>query len=228
MPIILPRAIAHFVRFAIVALVAAAAPTLALGAQQPGAPVLQNGFANNGLTAALNYSTGQDTKLLGAAVAFGRGSIQLSLGAGRLSIDSEGDELDPLTTYGARVALPRWGFMNGRIGVAPFVGVGGASGDSVSTLIVPLGVGAGWRMALGSTRALSVYGTASYLFGRVTPEGGDAEMGNLLRFAVAADVTLFRNVGFTIGSEFGAAADEDLVTLPQGSVLGLGLSWAFR
>ena len=205
-------------------------PTSDLAAQQPGAPVLQNGFANPGLTAALNYARGTEANLVGAAIAWspGKGSVQLSAGAGRLDVDAEG--VDPLTTYGARLALPlaRLSWMNGRIGAAPFVGFGGASGDSASTLIVPLGVGAGWRMALGSTRALSVYGTGSYLIGSVTPEGGDAEKQNLVRFAVAADVTLFRNVGFTIGSEFGASADDDLPTLPQGSVLGIGLSWAFR
>ncbi len=199
----------------------------ALPAQQPGAPVLQNGFANPGVTTAINYGRGSESSLLGAALAWspGQGSVQLSVGAGRLSVDTEG--VDPMTTYGARLALPRFGFMNGRIGVAPFIGVGGASGDSVRTLIVPLGVGAGWRMALGSTRALSLYGTGTYMRTQVTPEGGEKASDNLMRFAIAADVTLFRNIGLTLGTEFGGAAGRG-ATVPDGSLLGVGLSWAFR
>lgn len=198
-----------------------------IGAQQPGAPVLQNGFANPGVTTAINYGKGAESELLGAALAWspGQGTVQLSLGAGRLSVETEG--VDPMTTYGVRLALPRFGFMNGRVGVAPFVGVGGASGDSVRTLIVPLGVGAGWRMALGSTRALSLYGTGTYLRTQVTPEGGEKASDNLVRFAIAADVTLFRNIGLTLGSEFGSTADHG-ATVPGGSTFGAGLSWAFR
>ena len=211
------------------ALAAAASliPTSALRAQQPGAPVFQNGFANTGVTTALNYGKGENSDLLGAALAaslFG-GTVQVSAGVGRLSVDSTG--IDPMTTYGIRLAIPRLTFMGGRVGVAPFVGVGGASGDSSRTLIVPLGVGAGWRMALGSSRALSVYATGTYLRADVTPEVGEKASENLLRFAVAADVTVFRNVGLTLGTEFGGASDHG-ATVPEGAIFGAGLSWAFR
>jgi len=204
-------------------------PTTSLHAQQPGAPVLQNGFANPGVTVAVNYGKGEHSDLLGAALAWspGKGTFQFSAGAGRLDVDSTG--FDPMTTYGLRVAFPRFGFMGGRVGMAPFIGLGGASGDSTKTLIVPIGVGAGWRMALGSTRALSLYATGTYLRTQVTPEaeGQDKQSADLLRFAAAADVTLFRNVGLTLGTEFGSAADHG-ATVPEGTIFGAGLSWRFR
>lgn len=206
------------------ALAALFAPALAHG-QLPGAPVLQNAFANPGITAGANYADGDATTLIAGAVAYspGAGRVQLSAGIGQLKVD----EADfSATAWGARVAVPLLSFAGGRAGVAPFLGVGGASKDSVKLLQVPTGLGAGWRMGLGATRALSFYATATYLWARTTV-GDEKVSDGRVRFAAAADVTVVRNLGLTLGYEAGAEAGDDEAG-PAGPILGVGLSWAFR
>lgn len=209
---------------AALALLAALGPRVA-AAQLPGAPVLQNAFNNPGLTVAANYAGGDGTTLLGAALAYapGAGRFQFSGGVGRLSFD-EGDE--SATPWGARLAIPLFSFATGRGGLAPFIGVGAASIDTVKLLQVPVGLGAGWRMGLGATRALSVYGTGTYLWARNTV--GDSTVSKRrVRFAAAADVTVIRNLGLTLGFEGGGNAKAGEPG-PTGSIFGVGLSWAFR
>lgn len=196
-------------------------------AQLPGAPVLQNAFSNPGVTVGANYAaTSGDVQasLVAAAVAWapGTGRFQLSAGFGRLT-PKDGDGT---SVYGARVAVPLFSFAQGRIGVAPFAGVGSGSRDSTKLLQVPAGLGAGWRTALGATRALSLYATATYLWSRTTV--GDLQQSDgRLRGAVAADVTVVRNLGLTLGYESGSEAGAG-ESGPTGPVLGVGLSWAFR
>jgi hypothetical protein len=204
--------------------VALASPAIA-AAQLPGAPVLQNAFANPGVTVAANYADGDATTLIAGAVAWspGTGRFQFSGGAGQLKVD-DADFSAP--AWGARVAVPLLSFANGRAGVAPFGGIGGASKDSVKLLQVPFGVGAGWRMGLGATRALSLYATGTYLWARTTV-GEERVSDGRVRFAAAADVTVVRNLGLTLGYEAGAEADAGEAG-PTGPVLGVGLSWAFR
>jgi hypothetical protein len=96
----------------------------------------------------------------------------------------------------------------------------------VKLLQGPFGVGAGWRMGLGATRALSVYATGTYLWARNTV-GDSSESAGRMRVAAAADVTLIRNLGLTLGVEAGAKA-EGAEPGPKGSIVGVGLSWAFR
>ena len=194
-------------------------------AQLPGAPVLQNAFSNPGLTVAGNYASGKETSLGAIAVAYapGAGRYQFSGGVGRLSVD---DADETATSWGGRFAVPLFSFADGRGGIAPFVGYGGASSDSVTLTQVPAGVGAGWRMGLGASRALSVYATGTYLWAR-TKVGDETVSKGLVRFAVAGDVTLIRNLGLTLGYEMGANAGETEPG-PRGGIFGVGLSWAFR
>lgn len=199
-------------------------------AQLPGAPVLQNAFANPGLTVAGNYADGEGTTLGALALAYspGAGRFQFSGGVGRLDVDG----LDgAMTAWGARFAIPLLSLAGGRIGVAPFAGLGGGSMDDVKLFQVPAGVGAGWRTALGTSRALSVYATGTYLWSRVTETVVDAPERKVsngrVRFAVAADVTVIRNLGLTLGYELGSEAKEGEAG-PAGSIVGIGLSWAFR
>lgn len=209
---------------ATVALLAALAPRIG-AAQLPGAPVLQNAFSNPGLTVAGNYAGGDGTTLVAAAIAYapGAGRFQFSGGVGRYSLD---DAEQSATAVGARLAIPLFSFATGRGGIAPFLGVGGATVDTVKLLQVPVGLGAGWRMGLGATRALSVYATGTWLWARQTI-ADEHESANRIRFAAAADVTVIRNLGLTLGFEGGANADAGEPG-PTGSVFGAGLSWAFR
>ena len=98
-----PRPSAPFVRLAVAALVLAS-PSI-VGAQLPGAPVLQNAFSNPGVTVAANYADGDGTSLIAAAVAWspGTGRFQFSGGAGQLKVD-DADFSAP--AWGARVAVP--------------------------------------------------------------------------------------------------------------------------
>lgn len=212
----------------VVALVLAAPATAA--AQMPGAPVFQNAFSNPGVTVAGNYADGEGTSLLALAAAWSpaSGRFQVSGGLGRLGVEQGGADADDLngTAWGARASVPLFSFAEGRVGVAPFAGVGGFTHDSLTVLQIPAGVGAGWRTALGETRALSLYATGTYLWART--EVGDVRAdGGRLRFAAAVDVTLVRNLGLTLGYEAGGEAGAGEAG-PSGSILGAALSWAFR
>lgn len=211
---------------ATVALLAPLAPRAA-AAQLPGAPVLQNAFSNPGLTVAGNYAGGDGTTLLAAAVAYapGAGRFQFSGGVGRLATE-DGEDDRSATAWGGRLAIPVFSFATGRGGIALFGGFGAASVDTVRQVQVPGGIGAGWRMGLGATRALSIYGTGTYLWARRTV-GDVEESAGRIRFAAAADVTVIRNLGLTVGFEGGANAKEGKPG-PRGSIVAVGVSWAFR
>ena len=196
-----------------------------LHAQLPGAPVLQNAFANPGVTVAGNYAKGDGTTLWALAGAYspGAGRFQFSGGVGRLTLDQVSGSSTP---WGMRLAVPLFSFATGRAGVAPFIGFGGMTRDTVKLFQVPVGVGAGWRLGLGTTRALSVYATGTYLWARTTV--GDVRKSNgRVRFAVAGDVTVIRNLGLTLGYEAGSNASAG-ESGPTGGIFGAGLSWAFR
>jgi hypothetical protein len=93
---------------------------------------------------------------------------------------------------------------------------------------LPAGIAAGYRRALGETRAISVYGSSFYGWTRLTSDVGGAEKVSkgLIRFSGGLDVALTPGFGVTIGYEAGATADADEPG-PTGSVFGIGLSYAF-
>ena len=202
----------------------------ALDAQMLGVPVLQNGFSNPGITVAVNYGTADSVRGYGIAAAWAppSGLFQVSGGIGGY----DRDEGKAWPTYGGRLAVPLTRFTgNGSFGVAPFAGIGAASRDGVSLLHIPVGVAAGYRRALGATRAISAYGSSFYGWTRATSDTGadtDAsEQKGLIRFSVGFDVTVISSVGLTLGYEFGAKAADDEPG-PGASMFGIGLSYAFR
>jgi hypothetical protein len=194
-------------------------------AQMPGVPVLQNAFTNPGVTLAVNAGTSTDAKAYAGAAAWApsSGRFQLSLGAGGF---------DPKTgkmgiAYGVRAAVPLTFLPRSEsYGISLFAGFGGASPDTLTLNQVPVGLGIGYRRALGATRGISLYATPTYLFARQSG-GGTSTRKNLLRASVGLDVTLISSLGLTLGYELGAEAKAGEAG-PSAPIFGLGLSYALR
>ena len=196
-------------------------------AQMLGVPVLQNGFSNPGITLAVNYGTADSVRGYGVAGAWAppSGLFQVSGGIGGY----DRDEGKAWATYGGRLAVPLTRFTgNGSFGVAPFAGIGAANREGFSILHIPVGAAAGYRRALGATRAISAYGSSFYDWTRATSDADTdaSDQKGLIRFSVGFDVTVIPSLGLTLGYEFGAKADEDEPG-PRSSVFGIGLSYAF-
>jgi hypothetical protein len=169
-------------------------------------------------------ASGKDEKAIAGALAWspGTGKYQLSAGVGSVSPDVG----DRATAYGARLATVLFSFAGGSIGAAPFVGVGGATVSGANQLTVPVGVGIGWRHALGTTRGVSVHTAPFYSWARTTTDGGSVSRG-LLRISAGADVTIIRKLAATVGVEGGVVAKASDPG-PRGTVIGAALSYAFR
>ena len=199
--------------------------SLEAGAQLPGLPVLQNAFSNPGVTAAVNYGTSDGDRTIAAAAAWApaSGRFQFSAGVGSWTPD-EGERA---TALGARLAMALFSFGGGRFGIAPFVGAGGASTDGGRFTQLPIGAGAGWRGALGGTRAISVHAATFYNWVRVAPDEGETQSSGLVRVSAGVDVAVIRSLGLTVGVEGGQNADGGDAGA-RGVVIGGGLSYAFR
>ena len=189
-------------------------------AQMPGAPVLQNAWASPGMVVAANFAGGSGS-LYGGAVGWApaSGRFQVSGGAGSHSPKGGSARL----AYGARVAFPLLQLMGERLGVAGFAGVGGGSvktGDTTSSrTVVPVGVGIGYRHAIGTAgRGISAYLDPSYQF-----HSGSADKKSYLRVGGGVDVGLSPRFGLTLGFESGAAAGAGEVG-PTGGLFGIGAS----
>lgn len=204
-------------------------------AQMVGTPVLQNAFANRGVTVAVNYGSASGSRSYGAAGAWapGGGRIVLSLGGGLLDPTEAG--IKSRTTYGARVAFAVKELMDGAAGLGAFAGVGGlsaaksdaaAAGDAGSLLTVPVGVTLGYRHALGATRAISAYAAPFYSWTRASA-AGQSESAGRIRVSAGLDVALVPKVGLTLGVESGAKAAAGKPGATS-SLFGVGLSYAFR
>ena len=210
---------------ALAVLSAGAGPAVA---QMLGVPVLQNGFTNPGITVAVNYGTADSVRGYGIAAAWApaNGRFQVSGGFGGY----DQDDADAWPTYGGRVSIPLTRFTGtGSFGVAPFAGIGAANREGVSILHIPVGVAAGYRRALGATRAISVYGSSFYGWTRATvdAEADASESNGLIRFSAGLDVTVIPSLGLTLGYELGANAGADEPG-PRASIFGIGVSYAFR
>jgi len=213
---------------AVLVLTIALAARRPLGAQMPGVPVLQNGFSNPGITAALNYGTAKGVRGYGLAAAWAPASGRFQVSGGVGGYDPDQDKT--WFTYGGRLGVPLTKFTgNGSFGVAPFAGLGAANRKGLAIMHLPVGVAAGYRRALGDTRAISVYGSSFYGWTRLTSDVADAETVSkgVVRFSGGLDVALTPAIGVTIGYETGAKADPGEPG-PTGSVFGIGLSYAFR
>jgi len=200
------------------------APVIAR-AQMPTVPVLQNGFASRGMTLALNYGSGTGSDAYALAAGWGPASqrFQISAAIGGVRPDTGGT----WTGYGARVAVPLYTGMADRLGVALFAGVGGARRDTTSISRVPVGIGIGYRFALGETRSMSVYASPFYAWSRLSERGARAQSDNAMRASAAVDLALTRNVGLTAGYEFGGG---NASSMPGGGngLFGAAVSYAFR
>jgi hypothetical protein len=162
-------------------------------AQIPGAPVLQNGFLSPGWIVAADAGAGWNHGL--AAVA---GSYTPASRSAALSVAvGAGFPDGPAFSYGARATLPVPVFARrSAFGVAGFVGVGGLTGP-IYTVDVPIGLGVGYRHAIGGGRGVSVYATPFYLLQRAGGTEGS------FRTGLGTDVTLSPRVGVTIGADAG-------------------------
>ena len=205
-------------------------------AQLPELPVLQNGFTSPGVAVAANFGTGDESSTLALAGAWAPGAGRLQFSGGIGVFQPPGDA-SSRAAAGARAAFavptPWTGKPTSALGLTAFGGIGGSWREGGTLLQVPVGIGVGYRMGIGATRALSVYATPFYSFVRRTaedetddPETEDDMRSNLLRTAVGVDFTVTRKIGLTAGYEFGATA-EDGRPGPRGGIFGVGLSYAF-
>ncbi|HET7457125.1 MAG TPA: hypothetical protein VFJ74_05700 [Gemmatimonadaceae bacterium] len=217
---------------ALAVLLPLAAAAVPLHAQMLGTPVLQNAFANKGVTVAADYGSGGGARSYGAAAAWApaSGRVILSLGGGVLDPSDAG--VKSRTTYGVRAAFAVKELMDGAAGIGVFAGVGGGGApknDSLgvgSLLTVPAGITVGYRHALGATRAISVYASPFYSWAKATVAGQSASAGRI-RVSGGLDVALVPKVGLTLGFESGAKAAAGKPG-PTSSLFGVGLSYAFR
>jgi hypothetical protein len=213
------------------------AKSTSVAAQMPATPVLQNAWANAGITIAADYGKAPDASAFAGAVAWApaQSRFQLSAGAGVVRSDSG----DSRAGYGARLSVPVKSFASGSLGAAVFGGVGVTSTDvavtsagvattnRVTLSSFPVGLAFGFRHALGATRGISAYVAPFYTIAR---QKGDSTMkptGGAIRASVGLDVTLARQIGLTLGYEAGAKAKAGAPG-PQGGVFGIGLSYALR
>jgi hypothetical protein len=144
-----------------------------LGAQIPGAPVLQNGFITPGLIVAADAAVGWNHGLAAAAASYAPNSRSVALSA----------------AAGA-------GFPDGPAFAYGFVGIGGLFGPTTVTDI-PIGAGIGYRHALGESGGISVYATPFYLIQR---SGGNE---GSFRTGLGTDVTVTPRMGVTFGADAG-------------------------
>jgi hypothetical protein len=194
-------------------------------AQIPGAPILQNAWATPGLVGALNFGGGSDGTVFAAAASWSpaSGRFQLSGGGGAQTRTGKGSR----GVYGVRAAIP-FGGAQSSFGFAAFAGVGGGNGgtsafpDSISsTTEVPIGVGIGWRRAIGANHGVSIYATPAYVL-----FSGGSKNGSLFRGSLGSDVGITPALGATVGVEFGGTRPRGYGG-PSGTIFGLGVSYAF-
>jgi hypothetical protein len=206
------------------ALAAGTVVPVAVSAQMPGVPVLQNAFSNPGITVAGNYGGATGSNAYAAAAAWAPGSGRFVISAGAGAYDPDVGKTEP--AGGGRIAFSAFSFHNGDLGAALFVGAGAAGRSGSTVYMLPIGVAVGYRRALGATRAFSVYGAPFYAFNRQRVEGVSTSA-SAFRASVGADVALLPWLGATVGYEFGANA-KDTEPGPRSEVFGVGLSVALR
>lgn len=194
-------------------------------AQMPATPVLQNAWANAGITIAADYGKAQTASAIAGALAWAptQSRFQLSAGAGVVRADSGGSQ----GAYGARLSIPLLSFASGSLGTAIFGGVGVTSKGGVTMSSFPVGVALGYRHALGATRGISAYFAPFYTIARIKGDSLSEPTGGAMRASVGLDVTVARQIGVTVGYEVGADA-KDRKPGPRGGVFGVGISYALH
>lgn len=190
-------------------------------AQMPGLPVLQNAFANPGITVGVNYGQSSDVKGIGAAGAWAPGSARFVLSAGVGTATADGGK--GATAYGGRVAVPVMQLMGGSIGLGAFGGLGGMSQNSFSLIVA--GLAAGYRRPMGSL-GFSVHAAPSWQRSSVSV-ASTTFSGSVIRVSGGVDISFGGRYGATVGVETGGKATAGKPG-PAGTVLGLGFSYALR
>ena len=194
-------------------------------AQMPATPVLQNAWANAGITIAADYGKATDASAFAGALAWSprRSRFQLSIGAGVVRADSGGSEAG----YGGRLSIPLVSFASGNLGTAIFGGVGVTSSNGATYSAFPIGASIGFRHGLGTTRAISGYVAPFYTIARTSGTPLGKATGGAMRASIGVDVTIMPQIGLTLGYETGADAKEGNPG-PRGGVFGVGLSYALH
>ena len=194
-------------------------------AQLPGVPVLQNAFANPGLTIGINYGKGDDSKAYAGAISWAPASARFQVTGGFGAFEPDG--ADRASAWGARASVPiTQTMMAGKLGIGAFAGVGGASQNGVSLINVPVGASVSWRTRLGERRGISLYAAPFYSWTRVKLDEGSESKG-LLRASLGVDVAVVPSLGITVGYELGQKAGEDEPGA-SGGTFGVGISYALR
>jgi hypothetical protein len=190
-------------------------------AQMPGLPVLQNAFANPGITVGVNYGHSTEFNGIGAAGAWAPGSARfvLSAGVGTATPDTG----KGATAYGGRVAVPVMKLMSGSIGLGAFGGIGGMSQNGFSLVVA--GLSAGYRRPMGSM-GFSVHAAPSWQRSAITVAGKTFST-SAIRVSSGVDISFGGRYGATVGVEAGGKTKKDEPG-PSGSVFGLGFSYALR
>lgn len=209
--------------FAVVGVIALTSASSAR-AQMLGAPVLQNAFTTRGFTLGLDFGAGSDVKAYGGAVAWSPMSAKFQLSGGVAYLDPKIGS--GTATYGARLMVPVLN-RNSPFGVAPFVGMGGATIDGVTDWQIPLGITGAYRRALGTNgRGISVYVSPFYTWARIR-ENQQTTTNGLFRVSIGVDAAVLPQVGVTVGYEMGQKAGEG-ETGATGGIFGLGVSYALH
>ena len=209
-----------FLRFVIIG--AGSCIAIAARGQMPGTPTLQNAFANPGITAALDVAGLGGASSYAAAGAWAPGSARFQLSAG-VGIQTRSGA-SSRTVYGARVNFPILGAASS-FGVSAFAGYGGVSGptdSSVTKSLIPVGATASYRLAVGTSHGVSIYGSPMYeLVGR----GGGAKGVGTFRGALGLDIGITQAIGATLGVELGKSEPAG-TGKPSGTAFGAAVSYA--
>jgi hypothetical protein len=193
-------------------------------AQMLGAPVLQNAFTNRGFTAGADFGAGNNLTSYGVAAAWSPMSAKYQLSGGIAYLDPKLGS--GTATYGARLMVPVLNH-NSQFGVAPFVGMGGATLSGVTDWQIPLGITGAYRRALGTSgRGISAYVSPFYSWARVR-ESGQTSTHGLFRVTFGVDAAVLPQVGVTVGYETGAKAGDGQPGA-TGGIFGLGVSYALH
>jgi hypothetical protein len=181
-----------------------------VGAQIPGAPVLQNGFISPGLIVAADGAIAKDYGLVAVAGSYAPTSrsavVTAALGAG---FPTSGTAF----AYGIRFAAPVPVFARrSAFGAVGFVGLGGLL-STPNVVDLPLGAGVGYRHALGASGGISVYATPFFLLERAGTSRGS------FRTGLGTDITVSPRVGVTAGMDAGTRG------VPR---FGAGLAYLLR
>lgn len=205
------------------AVVATLIGTSVATAQMPSTPTLQNAFAAGGITAALDYASAGATATYAAAAAWSPASARFQISAGAGVQARSGSPTR--TTYGARVNVPVYG-KTSAVGASVFAGYGGLTGGDIDSTVIrtlaPIGATISYRLAGGTGRGVSVYGSPVYEF---VGRGGNAGSANTFRGALGLDLGLTRSIGISFGVELGNIY-EPTSGKPSGTMFGLAASYA--